>query len=164
MTDNFITFDEVKDYFESEAIEMSVAVENALHDVFDENDISEDNIFIYSKGDMTEFSKDLTLMDNINIRVSCDEPGEGVVHSVFTYYGDITYVKNEITTISHKNIIIETPVNIMDSDNFTFINNPEDFAIIVISIIQWKGDELDSSIRLHIYTPYEIDEEEDVDG
>lgn len=142
-------FEKIFDWFNAESIKLPIAVKNAIEDVFDENDDVDEEIYLYMPEDISSFEEDLTLTNRVNVYVN--KPSDGQVVEVFTYYGDVDYVLNEIVTLRNEDgSEISNITNLVYHDQSSTIN-PDKWAVVLVRTYTWKDGEINSILRLHLY-------------
>jgi hypothetical protein len=146
---------QILQFFEENDIDLPLAVQNALEDVFAENDLVE-NVDIYFKGDYELLGEELRVINEVDVYL--EKPSSGSVFNVFTYYGDIEYSVSEfVNLLDEKGGIIEDITHI-DNRNAMTEANPEEFAVVLFEKLEWSDGQLARDPRLVIYCPEILEE------
>ena len=146
----------IKDYFSQNDVNLPIDVNNALEDVFNENDEIEDGE-VYFKEDAELFEDDLILANELN--VDYKGPSKGSINNVFTYYGEVDFSLSEFVSLVDGDKVIEEITRIDQLDRPSQLN-AEMFAIVLIEKVSWQDGELERVPHLYIYCPYDAKEGE----
>lgn len=137
-------------------INLPIAVQNSIQDVFEENDDIND-VGVYFKNELENFETDITFENEVMITLG--KSSEGIMYDHFTYYGDIDYSasenyklidsnNNEVQDISSYNPGINSKV--IDSD---------DYAVVLIETVEWDSEgNISKTASMKIYAPVEFEE------
>jgi hypothetical protein len=146
---------QILQFFEESDIDLPIAVQNALEDVFAEND-SIENVDIYFKDDYELLGEELRVINEVDVYLG--QPSSGSVFNVFTYYGDIEYSVSEfVNLLDEKGGIIEDITHI-DNRNAMTEANPEEFVVVLFEKLEWSDGQLVRDPRLVIYCPEILEE------
>lgn len=146
---------QILQFFEENDIDLPIAVQNALEDVFAEND-SIENVDIYFKDDYELLGEELRVINEVDAYLG--QPSSGSVFNVFTYYGDIEYSVSEfVNLLDEKGGIIEDITHI-DNRNAMTEANPEEFVVVLFEKLEWSDGKLVRDPRLVIYCPEILEE------
>lgn len=153
---------QVFQYFESMSIEIPTAVKNSIEDVFEEND-NIDSVDCYHSESIEDFEKDITVKNDVVLSLGDEKtPCEhhGYITNMYTYYGDVNRVLHESIKLRDQTDELET-ISDYSGGDFSTLNNPADWAIIVIETVTWDGK--DNSFarvpKLVIYCPISGEDE-----
>lgn len=155
----------VLSYFEENGVVLPDEVISAIKDVFAENDeIS--NVDVYYKPDVDTLIDEVSFRDFVKVDVSGKSVGSR--HNTFTYFGNIAFDENIITTVNKSNDIlevIEDVQSVFSSDNkvcnvMSF--DPDGYVVLLIEHVHWETpcEDVERETSLVIYCPLEIESEE----
>jgi hypothetical protein len=144
-------FKQIIEFFKEEDIELPIDVNNAIEDVFNENDEVE-KVDIYFRKDASVFEDDLRLSNTINAHV--DKPSTGSVNAVFTYYGNIQYSLSEFIRV-YNNDQEEEEVTVIDNLERPSVLDQDSYAVVLVENIEWENGNLNREPHLYIYCPEE---------
>jgi hypothetical protein len=130
-------------------------VANAIDDAFSENDNIE-KVSLYTKDNISDLESDLKI--KYSATVYSDGKGELHTEDAYTYYGDLIYSQSEYLALSNGDKVIDEIVNINRNDIPTIKNDPDDYAVVLIEVIDSKGGVLSRRTPvLYIYVPVKDD-------
>ena len=139
------------EFFKEQGVELPIDVNNALEDVFNENDSVED-VNIYFKEDADLFGEDLILVNDVKAQLK--GPSEGKSNNVFTYYGEVDYSLSEFVKLMDGDKVLEEVTNVDQIDAATTINQSM-FAIVLIERVEWKDAKISKKAEMYVYCPQE---------
>jgi hypothetical protein len=142
-------------FFTDNDIDLPIAVQNALEDVFAENNIIE-HVDIYFKDDYELLGEELRVINEIDVYL--EQPSSGSVFNVFTYYGDIEYSVSEFVNLLDNNGNIIEDITHIDNRDALSQANPEDFLIVIFEKLEWSEGNLTRDPKLVIYCPEILEE------
>jgi len=146
----------ILDFFKESQVTLPIDVNNALEDVFNENE-NIDDVDIYFREDAETFEEDLILANNVNADLK--GPSTGSMNNVFTYYGEIDYSLSEFVRLVDGDNLIEE-ITIIDQLDVPSKLNREVYAIVLVESVQWEKGETTRSPHLYVYCPEKIEEGE----
>jgi hypothetical protein len=139
------------EFFKEEGVELPIDVNNALEDVFNENDKIED-VDVYFKEDAELFGEELVLINDVKAQLK--GPSEGKSNNVFTYYGEVDYSLSEFVKLMDGDKVLEDITNVDQLDMPTTVNKSM-FAIVLVEYVEWKDSAVTKKPRLYVYCPQE---------
>jgi hypothetical protein len=146
---------QILQFFTDNDVELPIAVQNALEDVFTENNMIE-HVDIYFKDDYELLGEELRVINEVNAYL--EQPSSGSIFNVFTYYGDIEYSVSEfVNLLDTKGKIIEDITHI-DNRNAISEANPTDFLVVIFEKLKWSEGTLTRDPKLVIYCPEVLEE------
>lgn len=139
------------EFFKEQGVELPIDVNNALEDVFNENDGIED-VDVYFKEDADLFGDELVLVNDVKAQLK--GPSEGKSNNVFTYYGEVDYSLSEFVKLMDGDKVLEDITNVDQLDMPTTVNRSM-FAIVLIEAVEWKNGTSSKRPKLYVYCPQE---------
>jgi len=147
--------EKTKEFLKRNNIQLTIEIQNALEDAFDENDFTEDedSVNIYFKEDLENFLTDTMLLKQLNVQVKGGN-SSGDILEKYTYYGELSttnaYSENTAlydgeTLVSQLTFIEPTAINKLE--------NPVDCCIVVIEETEFHMGEFNVVPRLYLYIP-----------
>jgi hypothetical protein len=146
----------ILDFFKENQIELPIDVNNALEDVFNENE-EVDNVDMYFREDAEVFEEDIILANNVNADLK--GPSSGSMNNVFTYYGEIDYSMSEFIRLVDGEELIEE-ITMIDQLEVPSRLNRDMYAIVLIENVQWEKGEVKREPHLYVYCPEKVEGEE----
>jgi hypothetical protein len=145
-------FDKVIAAIKEMSSEVPTSVINAIDDAFSENPGIE-KVSFYTKDTLDAFQSDLRIKYDAEIYTD----GKGKLHTedAYTYYGDLIYSQSEYLALKdQKDNPVDEIVNANKTDMPTIQNDPDDYAVVVIEIIDAaEGTVSRKTPILYIYVP-----------
>ena len=142
--------EKILEFFKSEKIELPIDVNNAIEDVFNENDTI-NNVDIYFREDANVFESDLLLENRVDAHLN--KPSSGSVNAVFTYYGDIEYSLSEFVTLYNDENEVEEQITSIDNRDSHSRLDPDRYAVVLLEKITWENGKIERTPNLFIYCP-----------
>ena len=155
----------VLSYFEENDIVLPDEVISAIKDVFAENDeIS--NVDVYYKPDVDTLLEEVSFRDFVKVDVSGKCVGSR--HNMFTYFGNIAFDENIITTVNKGDDVLEVIEDVQsvfssDEKVCNVVNfDPEGYVVLLIEHVNWETpcDDVEREASLVVYCPLEIESED----
>lgn len=148
------------DFFKNNGIQLPIPVDNALCDVFDENDFTESAddetvINIYFKEDLESFLDETKIINQLNTQVNGGN-SSGLILEKYDYY-DQNVLRtagaeyHNFGLYSGEDMIKQ--LLLVEPKNTNTIDNPVDWCICVIEETEFNHGELTITPRLYIYCP-----------
>ena len=144
-------------FFKNNKIELPIPVDNALSDVFDENDFEasamDEAINIYFKEDIDSFLTDTLIIRQINTQVKGGN-SSGLVLDKYDYYGVLkTKGAETINYALYDGEEIINQVRLVEPTGPNVLDNPADWCIVLIEETEFHMGELQIIPRVYIYVP-----------
>lgn len=141
--------------FKESNVNLPTAVENAVRDVFDENDNIGTVDFFFMDG-VEDFEQELTLENRVTVNL--DGTTEGQTNDVFTYYGNLKISLSEFVSLYKGDDLINKITEIDNRERPTELVDKKDFAVVLVETTKFtqnKGEEgtYEVSDVLRIYCP-----------
>lgn len=151
----------VLDYFTSNGITLPTEVQNAIQDVFEEND-NIDSVNCYHKEDIGEIRKDLHLRNNVRCDINGSSKGE--LMSTWSYYGAVEFALSEKIYLVEGESILEVISEVETGGEESYFYDEKDYAVILLETTKWETPgNLKKEDVLYIYCPKSLDETGDAD-
>lgn len=147
------------EFFKANGIVLDTKVDNALCDVFDENDFNptakDESINIYFKEDIEDFLNDTAIITQINTQVTGGN-SSGLVLEKFDYYDQNLLRTSGAETHNYGLYDGESLVKqllLIEPKNTNIIDNPVDWCICVIEETEFNHGQVTVTPRAYIYCP-----------
>lgn len=142
------------EFFSKNNIQLPIEVQNAISDVFDENDFNDDDsVNIYFKEDLDSFQSDTMLLKQLNVQVRGGN-SSGDILDKYSYYGVLTtegaYSEN-IALYDGEEMINQ--LSYIEPTEINKVENPDDYCVVVIEESEFHMGEYNVIPRLYIYVP-----------